>query len=381
MATPGRHPNFGPAEFEGRITRLKARMAEAKVDLALFDEVEAMTWLSGYGNSENRWRCVGIARDAEPFFLIRELDAGPCRTRSWITDVPTFRDWEDPYAVLAKAIAERGLSKARIGLDFNSYCMPLARFEKVKATLPGATFVDLGPVVWELRLIKSEAEIALLRKAAGVCDEAMRRAAAVCQPGVNQRKAAETAVTAFVALGADPGHPGPIAAGKGWDFLHAALEDAPLAKGDVVHIELVPRINGYCSRIMRCVSVGKPSAELAETSAKLHALHDKQIAAMVPGARAHDVDAILREGVIKERLRPSYDNITGYTLGLYAQMGPRTSDFTRIFHPGADWRIEAGQVFHMYCSANRVATSETVLITKNGPERLTKLDRGLIVNA
>ena len=377
----GTHPHFQPAEFGQRIEKLRAALRRAKVDVALFDEIEAMTWLAGYGNSENRWRCVGVPVEAEPFFLIRALDAGPCRRRSWIADVPTFKDWEDPMPVLVRTLAARGLDKARIGLDFGSYCMPLARFERLKAALPQAQFVDLGPVVWELRLIKSPAEISLLRGASKIADETMRRTAAACRRGVSQRKAAEVAVASYVELGADPGPPGPISAGKGWDFLHAHLEAAPLAEGDVVHIELTPRIGGYSARIMRCAVLGKPKPELTRAADKLTEIQDRQIAAMKPGVRAAEVDAILREGVLRSGLRDSYDNITGYTLGLYAPAGPRTSDFTRIFHPQADWRLEAGMVFHMYASAQGASLSETVLVTPTGSERLTTLPRTLIVNS
>ena len=42
----GGHPHFGPAEFSSRIASLRLRMREAGVDIALFDEIEAMTWLS-----------------------------------------------------------------------------------------------------------------------------------------------------------------------------------------------------------------------------------------------------------------------------------------------------------------------------------------------
>ena len=164
------HPHFDPAEFSGRIDALRNRMRKAGVDVALFDEIEAMTWLSGFGNTENRWRCVGIPLEGEPFFLIRALDANPCRQRSWITDVPTFRDWEDPMVVLASALDRRGLRRATIGLDFGSYGMPLSRFARMKEALPGARFVDLGNVVWELRLSKSPAEMELLRRAASVAD-------------------------------------------------------------------------------------------------------------------------------------------------------------------------------------------------------------------
>lgn len=376
----GSHPYFAPAEFEARLARLKDRLRVAEVDVALFDEIEAMTWISGFGSSANRWRCVAIPLEAEPFFLIRALDASVCRQRSWIGDVPTFRDWEDPMPALVAALAARGLDKARIGLDFESYGTSLRRFASMQAALPGARFVDIGPVVAELRLIKSPAEIDLLRRAAAIADEALRRAAAVCIPGGTQREAAKVAQMTFVEMGGDPYRPGPITAGRGWDFLHGHLGDAPLAQGDVVHIELTPRIHGYSARVMRCVVLGEPEPERQRAAEILAELQDRQIAALKPGARAAEVDAILREGVIAAGLRDGYDNITGYTLGLYGDAGPRTSDFTRILHPGADWRIEAGMVFHIYASAGGAALSESVLVTDTGPELLTHLPRGLLVN-
>lgn len=79
-------------------------------------------------------------------------------------------------------------------------------------------------------------------------------------------------------------------------------------------------------------------------------------------------------------LRGAFDNISGYTLGYYAHAGPRTSDFTRTFRPGAPWTVQPGMVFHMYASAAGVSFSETVLVTDAGPERLTRLARTLIVN-
>jgi Xaa-Pro dipeptidase len=186
---PGTHPHFDAEEFAGRIGRLRARLRAAEVDLALFDEIEAMTWVSGFGNTLNRWRCVGIPVDAEPFFLIRALDATPCRQRSWITDVrrsatgkTRCRCWK-PHSRSAVSPAAGSAS------DFGSYAMPLSRFAQLRKALPFAQFVDLGPIVSELRLAKSPAEIGLLTRAAGVADEAMQRAAAACVRGASQRDA------------------------------------------------------------------------------------------------------------------------------------------------------------------------------------------------
>lgn len=371
---------FDSKEYADRLAALRARMAALDVEAVLLDEIEPMVWIGGYGSSLNRWRCLIVPLDGEPFVVIRALDAAPCRQASWVQTVLTYRDWEDPMPVLAEALRACGLAEAKLGLDFQSYAMSVGRFARLREVLPQLRPVDTGPVVNELRLIKSPAEIALLRRSAAICDEAIRRAAAVCIPGGSQRDAARVAVATYVEMGGDPSPAGPITAGSGWDFLHGHLSDAPLAAGDLVHLEFTPRIGGYSARIMRCVSLGPPAHALVEATQTLVALQDRQIAALRPGAIGRDVDAILREGVVRAGLRPSYDNITGYTLGLYGQQTPRTSDFTRILHPLSDWRVEENMVFHLYASAGGVSMSETVLVGPEGGERLTQLPRALIVN-
>jgi Xaa-Pro dipeptidase len=130
---------------------------------------------------------------------------------------------------------------------------------------------------------------------------------------------------------------------------------------------------------MRPTAIGKPSAAQSDAARKLIEIQDRQLHAMKPGAVARDVDRICREGVLAAKLRDSYDNATGYTLGYYAPWSPRTSDFTRLFIPTADWVIEAGMVFHMYVSAMGLAFSETVAVTASGAERLTQAERALFV--
>ena len=368
---------FARAEMEERVSRLRARMAERRVDLALFDEMEALHWLAGYANSENRWRACLVPAEGEPFFLIRALDAAALRERSWLSDIVTYRDWDDPMAALAEAIGGRGLAAARIGLDLYSYGMPPARLARLEMLLPRARFVDLGRAVWELRLQKSPAEIALLRRAAAIADAAVSAVLPLCTPGRSQRDLAAAAIACYLANGADPGPAGPITAGRGWDFLHRRMGEEPLAQGDIVHLELTPRVEGYSARIMRCAAVGGATPQQRAAVERLGALQDEEIAAMRPGAEARAVDARLREAVLREGLRDSFDNISGYTLGYYHPAGPHTSDFTRSFHPAADWRLEAGMVFHMYASAQGVSLSESVLVSEAGPERLTRTPRML----
>ncbi len=369
---------FPQAEYEERLGRLRALMAERDVTVVIADEAEMLHYFTGFAISENLYRAVVIALNGAPTMIVRLLDEQPFLKAAWFHNRRTFDDLEDPVVVTAQVIEAAGSAAGRIGLDMNSYCMPAKRFQHLTALLPGVTFVDFSDVFRPLRLKKSPREIAVMRKAAGIADVTMRRAIAAAVPGASSRTSAAVASASFIELGADFGRTGPITVGRGWNFLHGKLSDDALQPGDVLHLELVPKVNGYCARLMRPAVMGVPSAELQDAAATLIEIQDRQIAAMVPGTVAGEVDAILRQGVLDAGLREHYANNTGYTLGYYFEQAPRTSDFTRLFTAEAEWRLEAGMVFHMYASAAAgIAFSETVLVTDDGPERLTKTERKL----
>ena len=365
---------FPREEYEERLGRLRAVMAGRRLDAVIVDTCEMLDYFTGFAVSENRYRAAVIRPEGNPVMVVRRLDEQPFLNAAWFEDRRAFADVEDPVAVVAAVVGDAG----RVGLDMHSYCMTVKRFGHLRALLPGNELVDLSDLLMPMRLRKSDAELGVMRAAASIADEAMRRAIAAAVPGASSRRAASVASGAFVELGADFGRTGPITVGRGWNFMHGKLSGEPLAEGDVLHLELVPKVRGYCARLMRPAVMGEPSPELAAAAAALVDLQDRQIAAMVPGAEARAVDAIMREGAIRAGLRRDYVNNTGYTLGYYFEQAPRTSDFTRLFTADADWRLESGMTFHMYASAEAgVAFSETVLVTDRGPERLTGTERRL----
>lgn len=370
---------FPPQEYAERLVRLRDEMRARDTAALIVDESEMLHYFSGFAISQNLYRALVIPLDGEPVMVVRRLDEAPFLAASWLERRRAFLDTEDPVAVVAEVLAAGGWSTARLGLDLNSYCMPAKRFEQLRGLLPQAAFVDFSDVLRPLRLRKSAREIDMLRRAAAIADVAMRETIESLAPGSSPRDAAAVAAAAFVRHGADSGRTGPITSGEGWNFLHGALHDEPLSPGDVLHMELVPKVDGYCARLMRPTVIGEPSAALRAAASTLIELQDRQIAAMHPGALGRDVDAILRDGAVAAGLRDRYENNTGYTLGYYFEQAPRTSDFTRVFTPEADWRLEPGMVFHMYTSAKSLAFSETVLVREDGPERLTRLARELFV--
>src|SRR4051794_10482696 len=107
--------SFSVEEFQDRLKRARQKMADRNIELLIIDEIEAMTWISGYGVSETLWRALAIPQTGEPFMLIRSLDILPARERSWFTDIVGFKDWEDPVEILVAELRRRGLHNLRIG--------------------------------------------------------------------------------------------------------------------------------------------------------------------------------------------------------------------------------------------------------------------------
>jgi Xaa-Pro dipeptidase len=158
--------------------------------------------------------------------------------------------------------------------------------------------------------------------------------------------------------------------------LHGTWSDRRLKTGDSVYFELNGIVGGYWSKLMRTAVVGKANANQRRAADVILESLEKGIGMMRPGAIAGEIDEALRQPVIRAGLRDSYYHRVGYTLGLIHP--PSSGEYIRQFMSGDTWRLEAGQVFHMLVIAAGVGFSETVLVTGDGTELLTKFERRLI---
>lgn len=372
IATP-----FEKSEFEQRVDRIQTVMRTRNVDALIVDAAESMAYYCGYSVSLNMYRALIVPATGEPVMLLREIDKAPYEELTWLAEHVTFLDWNDPVEIVADYLKKNGFAQGSIGVDLQSYALTVARYEQFKSLLPKARFVDMSEKLLQAPLVKSAAELAYIRKAAGIVDTVMAETIAWAKVGVSERDAQEFASAAYFKHGSDHMTVGPVTVGEGENFLHGNAHDRPLKQGEILHLELLPKFRGYTARLMRGTVLGKPTAEQSRIAAKLVELQDRQFAAIRPGAVGREIDAIGRQGAIDAGIRKTYPFVTGYTLGHYPASTPRGSNFYRAFLPNADWKFEAGMVFHAYVSAQGIAFSETIHVTKDGCERLTKLERKL----
>jgi len=370
--------DFSVDEYAARLGKLREYMAAANLDVVLVDQFEHLVYFFGYLPTAALYQGCLVRLEGPPHMIVRALDLPTFRSQSWVDSYTAFADHEDPIGLVAQAIGS-GSGHIVVGVEMRSNFLTLARFSQLRALLPMAQFVDVSSFVWELRLTKSEAELDYLRQAAMIADQSMLAAIAAVTNGGSVREPAAAVYSTAIRMGADNGRVALFGYGRSASQFHGRLGTDSLSRGAILHLEMVPQVCGYSARIMRPVIIGTASPEQLDSARRLITIQDDQISAMIPGAIAGEVDAIAREQVLATGLRSEYPNATGYTLGYHAT--PRTSDFTRAFMPTATWFLEPGMVFHMYLVGKGMAFSETIHITTEGPERLSRLGRELIVAA
>ena len=377
IALPGAGRAFPAEEYQRRVATLRATMQQQGVELLIIDQFEHLAYYTGHIPTGAMYQCCLLPLHDEPLMVVRSLDGAMLAEMSWVRDRLLFDDSENPLERVAQVIMRRGWHRLPIGVETDSHFLLPARLEQLKSHLPEARFIDFGGHMWAQRLYKSAREIDYLRRCSEICDKAILAGAGIAGIGVNERRVAAEIYRCALQEGADNTRLVLMQSGPRSSILHGALGRRILQRGDIVHIEMVPHYRGYTARSMRPVLVGEPDAATISAAERLVSCQDAQFAAMRPGVRAGEVDRVLREAVLSQGLRESYTNISGYTLGLVCI--PRTSDFTRVFLPDSDWYLEPGMVFHMYVSAQGMSFSDTILITPDGAERLTRLDRRLFI--
>lgn len=367
---------FTRAEFQERLDRLVTHMAQRSVDVLVVDETEHLAYLIGYSPSAATYQACLVSQSGDVVAVVRELDEPTFLGQSWVRDYVTFRDWDDPIKRLARLIDERGWGRAKLGMELDSHFLLVQRYNALREELRDAEILDFSGVLWEMRLRKSEQELAYHQRAASIADTAFARGVAVAAPGVTERHVMAEVYRIAIENGADNTRIALGGGGHRTTHLHGNLGGHIFGRRDRMHLELVPHYKRYTSRVMRPIAIGPPEKDVVEATRTLVELQDAQFDEMRPGTSAGKIDRQCREQLVGLGLVEQYPNTTGYTLGCVTV--PRTSDFTRIFVPTADWSLEEGMVFHMYLSAQRVSISETVVVTPAGVRRLSRLPRRIL---
>ncbi len=85
------------AEYAPRIARVRGAMQAVNADLLVVDQAELMQWLGGFTSSETLYRVLLVPAQGEPWYVIRDIDRAPCVNASWVSDIVSYEDENNPF--------------------------------------------------------------------------------------------------------------------------------------------------------------------------------------------------------------------------------------------------------------------------------------------
>lgn len=386
---------FPRSEYVARLARVKEAMAEAGMDTLVVADPASMNYLTGYdGWSFYVHQFVVVMDDREePLWVGRAMDApGAALTTFLAADsvVPYPESYVDsterhPASFLAAALLARARGRGRIGVELDSWYYTAKTHAALSAGLPDARFVDASRLCAWARIVKSPAEIAMMRGAAAIVSRAMAVGMEAVAPGVRENDAVAAIMAAQIGGTAEF-----------WGDYPAALPSVPTGaksaaphltwSGDcyqsntVGYLELGGCHNRYHAALARTVYFGRPPEALQRFSGVVEEGLDTALGAARAGVTCEEVEAAWRRVIA----RAGYEKASriGYSIGL--NYPPDWGERTASLRQGDRTVLRPNMCFHMILGMWQddwgFELSETFRVTESGaPEVLTRFPRALVV--
>jgi Xaa-Pro aminopeptidase len=294
-----------------RTDRLVAKAEELGLDCLLVTHLVNVRYLTGFTGTNGA--CV-ISPEERIFLTdFRYVEQAGEQVHGY----ETLEIGRDMLGGLAKRL--RGRS------GFEDGHMSVATHRKLsEKTAADVELAPAGDLVEELRAVKDGSEVAAMRAAAEIANEAYEW---LRETGLVGRTEGEVAV-ALSRFMEDRGAEGPsfppiVASGEHGALPHAEPRDVEIARDTLVVVDMGAKVDGYCSDCTRTLATGSPSDEALATYELVWRTQRAALAAVRPGASCKAVDAVARDMIEAEGHGERFGHGLGHGVGLEVHEAPR----------------------------------------------------------
>ncbi|MCY0148011.1 Xaa-Pro peptidase family protein [Hoeflea sp. G2-23] len=379
--------HFEQDEYAGRLDKLTASMKAEKLDAMLLFSQESMYWLTGYDTfGFCFFQCLVVKADGTMTLLTRSADLRQARHTSNIERIVVWTDRTnaDPALDLKNLLSDLDLLGERIGVEYDTHGLTGANCRKLDNQLQSfAELVDASYLVSRLRLIKSPAEIAYVRRAAELADAALDAALPLIKPGADEADILAAMQAAVFAGGGDyPANEFIIGSGEDALLCRYKAGRRKLDASDQLTLEWAGVYAHYHAAMMRTVIIGEPTPRHVELYEACREALDSIAAILKPGTSFGDIfdahaEVMDNRGLTRHRL-----NACGYSVG--ARFTPSWMEH-QMFHAGNPLQIAPNMTLfvHMIIMDSEAGAAmtlgQTFLTTEAEPESLSAKPLGLII--
>jgi Xaa-Pro dipeptidase len=372
--------HFEAHEFEARRTHVLEEMARRRLDALLLFAPESHYWLTGYDTfGYTFFQCLVLTRAGDFTLLTRSADLRQARHTSLIASVAVWTDQANagPALQLRDLLNDLGLLGSRLGVEYDTHGLTAANGRALDEALKTFGAVEeASDLVPTLRVVKSPAEIAYVRRAAELADAALDAGLGLIRAGANEGDILAAMQGAVFAGGGDyPANPFIIGSGPDALLCRTKTGRRVLDAQDQITLEFAGVYRLYHVALMRTVLVGAPTPRHRE----LHAAAVEALAAceqaMQPGRTFGEVfDAHARvmedHGMTKHRL-----NACGYSLG--ARYAPSWMEWPMFYRDNPaliapDMVLFAHMILMDSDAGAAMCLGRTYLTREGAPENLSR---------
>ncbi|UCC71136.1 MAG: aminopeptidase P family protein [Gemmatimonadota bacterium] len=351
--------------FSERLARAVELMTEAGLSAVLCEPSTTFAYLAGgnFGRSE-RLIALVIPQNGDPFIVAPGFEVERVqRTVRAISDVRGWAEDENPFSLVADGLAAE--TAGRIGVEF-SVRYGMAR--RLQQALPAWETVDGSTVFEQMRIIKSEAELKLIRRAVSIAETSIAATFASLESGLTDREVAAVLSAEMAKHGARGG--GLIQFGPTSALPHGGTEGRQLQRGMLVLVDAGCRVHGYTSDITRMYFFGdEPSTEYREIYNTVFSAQTAAFDAGQPGMECQELDRIARHVIRQAGYGEYFTHRLGHGMGMDGHEPPYIVEGnTRRLEPGMVFTIEPG----IYLPGRwGVRIEDDVVVRESGLEALS----------
>jgi Xaa-Pro dipeptidase len=286
-----------------------------------------------------------------------------------------WADTEGYVGAFRTAVEMLGLRGRTLGIDgFTMRATEMLTFQMLEPS------IRIKPIEHELiriRAYKRPDEIAAMRQAVMIAEQALAQLLPTLRPGITERQAAARLKTLMDSLGADGEAFGSLVQfGENSANPHGVITDRALRLDEFILIDYGCRFQSYPSDITRTFCLGTPTAEMQHIYDTVLRANEAARVAAGPGVAMGAVDKAARDVIVEAGYGDYFIHRTGHGIGLevHEPIPQIAADVTDVLEPGMAFTIEPG----IYVPGlGGVRIEDNVVVTERGLDVLTTFDRRL----
>ncbi len=378
---------FELEEFEKRQARVRTEMEKEGIDLLLVTSPANIHYLIGSRcKSFQEFQCLFFTLEPGPLTIIMRLaEVAEYTDHSLAEDMLGWggREPEDPIDVLKKVMEEKGYFKRRVGIEVPYYYLGAHDYVKLKDLLGTSLVMEATHLIEDIKMAKSPAEIAYIRKASEIADSAMQTGVETIAEGKTELEIAGEMHRTLMCLGSEASASYMnLVSGERCCYPHGMPTERILQRGDDINVEFAGKYKGYHCTIGRQMCLGDPSPRVKEIYKVIREACDACIAEIKAGVHAVKPHEAAKKVIADAGLDQYRLHTTGYGIG--PGYPPSWGESNHLFGD-SKYILEAGMIMSIeppvYIHEEKIGVRiiDNVLVTDTGAEILSKFTRDLVI--